>query len=312
MVLSYGTASTNPAADTDLGHLLKKQNPTQISPAKGDVATATIRAIGSGYSLSTNNESNVICSVISTTGTGTGGQFGISTTMVLNDTVGAFVPSTNLNLKPNIQVSTASNGTTAGILGTAQTGIGAAAEFLVTAQNGKVTKVIADPATLGSGYAVGDVIRILAGTIAADGSLGAVTGDVDFVISDGNISYSIQTGTTIVPFNGGSGHAIGDTLTLQEIGGSSVGTGTIDVATLNTAYFVGDGDIKIYPKGLMVTTPGLDGSTALLTGTVALVGMDDVAVIISGLTTGKILAIQFKEITALGTDITLAETTIFY
>lgn len=64
-----------------------------------------------------------------------------------------------------------------------------------------------------------------------------------------------------------------------------------------------------YPIAIKVGEPG---AVAAAPRTVELKQLDGTQVVISGLLTGAVLPMTFSQITAIGTDLDLAQTTIFY
>ena len=202
------------------------------------------------------------------------------------------------------------SGTSASVVGTSATGTGA--QFFVTAVNGLIQTVTPDPANLGTGYLVGDVVTITDAALTTaftnmtipDVPRGVieVQGDMRIVLDDQDVTGGIGPLSTITILNGGSGHSAADVLTLQEVGSGATGTGTLTVATLDAGYTVGAGDILTYPGAFRTAT----------IGDVEFKGLDDAQVIISGLIAGETIPMQFKEITAAGTTVTLGTATIFY
>lgn len=318
-IIAYSAGVTNPAPGTNLGIPITG-NGVDIAQVPNTLAIATVNftATGSGYTapdrlMSSNldtkgvNESGqVLCSTTSD-GKGTGATFLIDTEYSL----GALVLNQFMSRIPSDQTRVASgvaNRATAGIIGTGANGAGAT--YVLSADaSGNITSVRVLVA--GTGYIVGETIVISKAAIDADGGIGIATGNVTIIprlgdVSDGMKSSNIRIQQT------GAGYAIGEVLTLQEIGSSDVGTATVTILTLNPGATQDSTQLR-YPVGLLVGQPGLDGSTAVLTGKVNLTQMDGSQVVINGLTTGKILPIMFSAIVAgANTTIDLPTTTIFY
>ena len=294
------------------------------------------------YNLSTRIE----CTVSSTTGNGTGGRFQISTmpntgalrVRSLSEWIpGAGIASGSVdtnkvysirltaefeNIQNNLFGSpsggyvldnavTLTGGTSASVVGTSATGTGA--QFFVTVVNGMVQTVTPDPANLGTGYLVGDVVTITDAALTTAftnmtipaGPRGAieVQGDLRIVLDDQDVTGGIGPVSLITVLDGGSGHTVADVLTLQEVGSGATGTGTITVATLDAGYTVGAGDILTYPGAIRVADAG----------SLEVKGLDDVQVIIPLLLAGEVIPLQFKEVTAgAGTTIAVDNATIYY
>jgi len=335
--LTYSRAVTNPATDTDLGSQTDFQsNSWEVAktPAKGEIKTATLTE-GSGYSVPLNG--TVLCSTTgSATGSGAVAQIKTAPSGILilrspvNVTAGFMNFQNYLQLNLNIDDSqytwarTTSTGdpmpdtvigpvTTTAILGTGGSGTGAT--FLVSVNSGSVSKVTVS--AVGSGYKAGDIITLLAAdlqapmNVANDNQPVIIQGDIELFLTEENISGKAIEIVSII--NGGSNYVVADDLILQEIGSTQVGAATMAVSTLGiSSEVITAPNTGEYPRGIMTATPGLTGATAALTGTCEFKGIDGEQVIVSGFTTGKIIPISFKEITPAGTDLTLADVTIFY
>ena len=338
--LTYSRAVTNPATDTDLGTQIDFQsNSWEVAktPAKGEIKTADLTE-GAGYSKGT-----VLCS---TTGSATGsgavvqiktGPSGLLIAGSSVDVTANFMNYQNtllLNFDPTdadpyTWASTTATGdpmpdkvtgpvTTTAITSTGGSGTGA--EFLVSVNSGSVSKVTVS--AVGSGYEIGDIITLTvadlqtAMNVANDDGSGGTQGtriqaDIKLFLKEENISSKAIEIVSII--NGGSNYVVADDLILQEIGSTQVGLATMAVATLGISNEVITApNTGRYPKGIMTATPGLTGATDALTGTCEFKGIDGEQVIVGGFTTGKIIPISFKEITPAGTDLTLADVTIFY
>tara|TARA_R110000851_G_scaffold9437_4_gene35120 strand:- start:281 stop:1306 length:1026 start_codon:yes stop_codon:yes gene_type:complete len=338
--LTYSRAVTDPATDTDLGSQTDFQsNSWEVAktPAKGEIKTATLTA-GAGYSVPLNG--TVLCSTTgSATGSGAVVQIKTAPSGILilrspvNVTAGFMNFQNYLQLNLNIDDSqytwarTTGSGdpmpdtaigpvTTTAITGTGGSGTGAT--FLVSVNNGSVSEVTArTPFGGASGYKAGDIITLsvtnlqAAMNVANDNQPVIIQGDIELFLTEENISGKAIEIVSII--NGGSSYATGDQLTLQEIGSTQVGLATMEVDSLGiSSEVITAPNTGEYPRGIMTATPGLTGATAALTGTCEFKGIDGEQVIVSGFTTGKIIPISFKEITPAGTDLTLADVTIFY
>jgi len=91
--------------------------------------------------------------------------------------------------------------------------------------------------------------------------------------------------------------------------GSAATNPTADTELGLTFPTAGGRDQLRYPIAIKVGEPG---ATIAAPKTVELKQLDGTQVIIGGLITGAVLPIIFSEITAAGTDLDLAQTTIFY
>tara|TARA_R110000796_G_scaffold37554_2_gene94755 strand:+ start:1059 stop:2108 length:1050 start_codon:yes stop_codon:yes gene_type:complete len=346
-IIAYGTGVTGPAADTELGlPIIGNGFNIEQVPNKSTVGSITLTAAGTGYSLSPGGlpKQGIICSSVSN-GAGTGAVFQITSADISgNMTVGSLAqPTAGFNsyqntLLDNLNVANAQytyirdtatglssvSGTTTAVAGTSAAGINGT--FLVTVASGMVTNVTV--AVAGSGYKPGDIVTITVANLQApmnvvNGGAVVILGNLQILLTEDNITGGVSaafdaagnllgSNANITILEGGSGHAAGDVLTLQEIGSSVIGTATVSIATINPGAIQISGQLR-YPVGLMVGTFGLDGSTAVKTGSIELKQLDGTQVIITGLTTGKILPIMFSEITAAGTaNLLIADTTIFY
>ena len=339
MNLSYGlakigiatitNASTQFADSTDLGIQTNFQQNTVLIPAKGSIATLKTTAptsAGSGYSLPLNG--TVLCGVSG--GTGTGAQVAVRTIpsgliiagSSVNVTAGFANFQNNLQLAfdpeatdPYTWASTTSTGaampdkvtgpvTTTAITSTGGSGTGAT--FLVSVNNGSVSKVTVSAA--GSGYKIGDIITLsvtnlqAAMNVANNNQPTLIQGDIKLFLTEENITGQI---IEIVRFIGGTGYVVGEVLTLQEVGSSKIGTATVTVATLETLGLNTPGPINKYPTGIMNT------------GTAGAIVVKDTTgntVVLGAMQPGVIRPIAFSQVmdAAAGTIPAVGEITILY
>jgi len=195
--------------------------------------------------------------------TGRGAIFQISTIW----SVGACVPNTLVQIPP-AQFTSWSCATLGDVTSGPITGVtpnGANARFHVTTSNGRLMSIRISGTALGTGYIQSEVITLPktgVGGLDADGTLGSVSSDINIHLQFGNISNSFGRVTAII--ENGVGYTVGDILTLQEIGGASVGTATVSVTTLDVGWVVGGPYQEI---GSLISGPG-----PVLTGTGAAVG----------------------------------------
>ena len=321
MATIYGSALTNPTADTELGLAFPQfgGNATTLQAPKGDIKTIDTIVAGSGYPLGPGGTPKVV-TCVENGGTGSGATFRVttkagsgilrSTSSVKNTAI--FDDFQNrLLLNENIGASqfrycrvtatgAGASGRSSGVAGTSATG--ASATFIVTIEDGQVEAV--QVANVGTGYLVGDVVTIT--KAALEGGLTGVTaqGDLTLLLTEDNVLGALDT---VEVLNGGQGYLAGDTLTLTINEPTFIGTGTVNVATLGEAK-VTSTQLR-YPIALKVGEPG---ATIAAPKTVELKQLDGTQVIIGGLITGAVLPMTFSEITAAGTDLDLAQTTIFY
>ena len=343
MNLSYGLAKTGGtwAFDTDLGIQTDFQsNSTAVAktPAKGEIATIDTIVTGSGYTLNPGGlpKEGILCS---TTGsaTGAGAQVVVTTEPGGLLIAGSSVDVTAgfMNFQNDLSIAFNSNDskytwasttatgdpmpdkvtgpvTTTAITSTGGSGTGAT--FLVSVNNGSVSKVTVSAA--GSGYEIGDIITLTVANLQTamnvandDGSGGTqftrIQGDIKLFLTEENITGQVTYIENILI--GGSGYVVGDVLTLQEVGSSQTGTAQVTVATLGIANTVITAPNNRYPRAVRVAEGTVDAPK-----TIEFVGMDDVNVVIGGFVSGSIFPMNFKQIVSAGSDVTLGDTTILY
>lgn len=325
MAIIYGSAVTNPTADTELGLAFPQAggNQTTLQAPKGDIKTVDTFVAGSGYSLGPGGLPKEII-LTATGGNGTGATFRATTTATStpNGTLKATSSVKNAASFDNLQSRLAevldvassnftfarvtatgipADSTSTAVVGTSATGN--LATFIVTIVGGQVTG--ANVSAVGSGYLVGDVVTITKAALEAGLTGITVQGDTQLVLSEDNVLGGITA--TIEVLDSGQGYQVNDTLTLSEEGSGVTGTATVDVATLGESK-VTSTQLR-YPIGIKIGEPG---ATIAAPKTVELKQVDGTQVVIGGLITGSILPMTFSEITAAGTDLDLAQTTIFY
>ena len=332
MNLSYGLAKTGGAGatdwafGTDLGIATDSQQRSwgvARTPAKGSAATFTTVAVGSGYTVGKDRTLiqtatdgsgtglKVIADIVEDNGNlivGSGLQPTAGFNQFQNSLLLAFDasnpdPYTYARVTATGQAFTGVSNAIPGISAT-----GTAATFIVTVNAGVVTKVTV--AAGGTIYRIGDVVTIDKATLELNGSFGGgiiFQGDLKLLVTEDNVLGRIDSpGSTIIQ-NGGSGHAIGDVITLSEEGSTVVGTGGVTIGTLGIANPVVTAPNNRYPRAVKTST-GVQGTPK----TIEFVGMDDVNVIIGGFTAGTIFPFNFKQIIDAGTDAALGEITILY
>lgn len=339
MAYEFGLAKTGGAGandwaySTDLGIQQNFQTGSfrvAKSPAKGAIATIDTIVTGRGYPLGPNGipKEGILCSA--TGGSGTGAQFMVrsiaATGSLIIDSV--VQPTANFQnyqtrLFDALDVSTSNftyarvnagnlplTAVSTAVAGTSTTGTSGA--FIVTVNFGSVTNVSVSGA--GTGFVVGDTVTITKAALEANLTGNTFQGDLELLLTKENVSGGLDTGVASVEvINGGEGYTVGNTLTLQVIGSTLTGTGTLDVATLDTSTRVNTQPNNIYPRGVSVGEVSYPAGTGTdIPKTIKFVGLDDVEVIIGGFCTGKIYPIRFKQIIDNGSDITLGTTTIYY
>jgi len=322
MALIYGSAVTNPTADTELGLAFPQAggNQTTLQAPKGDIKTIDTFVAGSGYPLGPDGQPKEIICVEFSGSTGSGATFRVttkagagilrSTSMVKNAAsfdnqqnalAEAFdVASSNFTFARVTATGIPADSTSTAVAGTSATG--AAGTFLVTIVGGQVTG--AQVSAVGTGYLVGDVVTITKAALEAGLTGITVQGDTKLILTEDNVLGALDT---VEVLNGGQGYTVGETLTLSINEPTFIGTGTVDVATLGEAK-VTPTQLR-YPIALKVGEPG---ATIAAPKTVEFKQVDGTQVVIGGLITGSVLPMTFSEITAAGTDLDLAQTTIFY
>ena len=349
MNLSYGlakigiatitNASTQFADSTDLGIQTNFQQNTVLIPAKGSIATLKTTAptsAGSGYSLPLNG--TVLCGVSG--GTGTGAQVAVRTIpsgliiagSSVNVTAGFANFQNNLQLAfdpeatdPYTWASTTSTGaampdkvtgpvTTTAITSTG--GSGSGATFLVSVNNGSVSKVTVS--AVGSGYKIGDIITLTVANLQIpmnvandNGSAVAqptrIQGDIKLFLTEENITGQVTYIENILI--GGSGYSVDDILTLQEVGSSQIGTATITVGALDLGQSLNSSPNNIYPRAIMISTAG---ATAAAPAEVTVKDLAGNSVTMEGLVTGVIRPFEFTQVTLAGGEPAIGDITIYY
>lgn len=322
MAIIYGSAVTNPTADTELGLAFPQfgGNQTTLQAPKGDIKTIDTIVAGSGYPLGPGGQPKEIICIEFSGSTGTGATFAVTTKAgegrlrstssvknaasfdnFQNGLLEAFNASTsNFTFARVAATGVPADSTSTDVAGTSATG--SAGTFFVTITSGQVTHVQASQ--VGTGYLVGDVVTITKAALEAGLTGITVQGDVQVVLTEDNVLGALGT---VEVLNPGEGYTVGETLTLSINEPTFIGLGTVNVATLGEAK-VTPTQLR-YPIGIKIGEPG---ATIAAPKTVELKQVDGTQVVIGGLITGAILPMTFSEITAAGTDLDLAQTTIFY
>tara|TARA_R110000803_G_scaffold104865_4_gene173099 strand:- start:1442 stop:2446 length:1005 start_codon:yes stop_codon:yes gene_type:complete len=308
--------------DTDLGLIFQDGISQSEVPAKGTIATINTVVGGSGYSLAEDGlpKEGILCSA--TGGTGKGAQFIVQSlarggrmvaSSAVKNTAGfnnyqndLFVAFDSENTDPYtyariFATGQAFSGTSTALAGTSATGINGT--FIVTITNGSVTGV--SVSVVGSGYKVGDVVTITKTTLESGPAFGGgnvFLGDLKLLLTEENVVGGINTGSITV-INGGSGYTAADTLTLQEVGSSNIGTATLDVATLGGALNT-PGPIKKYPSGIL--------NTSNTVGTIAVKDTAGNTVSLGAMQPGVIRPFGFSQVLRVGSIAAVGAITILY
>ena len=321
MATIYGSAVTNPTADTELGLAFPQfgGDATTLQAPKGDIKTIDTFVAGSGYPLAPGGlPKEIICT--STGGSGSGATFTVTTKVgagILRSTslvknAASFnnfqnglaealdVANSNFTFARDTATGIPSDARSTAVAGTSATG--SSATFIVTISGGQVTG--AQVSNVGTGYLVGDVVTITKAALEAGLTGVTVQGDTQLVLTEDNVLGALDT---VEVLDGGQGYVAAETLTLSIGEPTFIGTGTVNVATVGEAK-VTSTQLR-YPIALKVGEPG---ATIAAPKTVELKQIDGTQVVIGGLITGAVLPMTFSEITAAGTDLDLAQTTIFY
>ena len=310
--------------DTDLGLIFQDGISQSEVPAKGTIATINTVVAGSGYSLSEDGlpKEGILCSA--TGGTGKGAQFVVQSLAnggimvagsAVKNTAGfnnyqndLFVAFDSENTDPYtyariFATGQAFSGTSTALAGTSATGINGT--FIVTITNGSVTGV--SVSVVGSAYKVGDVVTITKTTLESAPAFGGgnvFLGDLKLLLTEENVVGGINTAVgTITVINGGSGYTAADTLTLQEVGSSNIGTATLDVATLGGALNT-PGPIKKYPSGIL--------NTSNTVGTIVVKDTAGNTVSLGAMQPGVIRPFGFSQVLRAGSIATVGAITILY
>ena len=308
--------------DTDLGLIFQDGISQSEVPAKGTVATINTVVGSSGYSLAEDGlpKEGILCSA--TGGTGKGAQFIVQSlarggrmvaSSAVKNTAGfnnyqndLFVAFDSENTDPYtyariFATGQAFSGTSTALAGTSATGINGT--FIVTITNGSVTGV--SVSVVGSGYKVGDVVTITKTTLESGPAFGGgnvFLGDLKLLLTEENVVGGINTGSITV-INGGSGYTAADTLTLQEVGSSNIGTATLDVATLGGALNT-PGPIKKYPSGIL--------NTSNTVGTIVVKDTAGNTVSLGAMQPGVIRPFGFSQVLRVGSIAAVGAITILY
>ena len=308
--------------DTDLGLIFQDGISQSEVPAKGTIATINTVVGGSGYSLAEDGlpKEGILCSA--TGGTGKGAQFIVQSlarggrmvaSSAVKNTAGfnnyqndLFVAFDSENTDPYtyariFATGQAFSGTSTALAGTSATGINGT--FIVTITNGSVTGV--SVSVVGSGYKVGDVVTITKTTLESGPAFGGgnvFLGDLKLLLTEENVLGGINTGSITV-INGGSGYTAADTLTLQEVGSSNIGTATLDVATLGGALNT-PGPIKKYPSGIL--------NTSNTVGTIVVKDTAGNTVSLGAMQPGVIRPFGFSQVLRVGSIAAVGAITILY
>jgi|TARA_R110000822_G_scaffold31168_5_gene90227 hypothetical protein len=308
--------------DTDLGLIFQDGISQSEVPAKGTIATINTVVGGSGYSLAEDGlpKEGILCSA--TGGTGKGAQFIVQSlarggrmvaSSAVKNTAGfnnyqndLFVAFDSENTDPYtyariFATGQAFSGTSTALAGTSATGINGT--FIVTITNGSVTGV--SVSVVGSGYKVGDVVTITKTTLESGPAFGGgnvFLGDLKLLLTEENVVGGINTGSITV-INGGSGYTAADTLTLQEVGSSNIGTATLDVATLGGALNT-PGPIKKYPSGIL--------NTSNTVGTIVVKDTAGNTVSLGAMQPGVIRPFGFSQVLRVGSIAAVGAITILY
>jgi len=255
----------------------------------GVVSTVTISNGGTGYnvgdSISFAGYSGVTASVVSL-GLPTGAAFEVATIVV----------GTGLQISPS--ALTTGSGASIEVTGVASGsgGVGASADVTVNAQ-GVVEKVVI--VNGGSGYSIGDTIRVSDGDMQYDDGTGTIvastTPTTQMVLTingNGNV--------TVVEFNElGEGYSANDVLTVSNsnLGGQGEGfeltvtnltsettvsidekLGSVQVKQLDAETFTIDNSLSLTGTGIIKTTAGNFELSALSPSTIEFTGTDGVVV----------------------------------
>jgi hypothetical protein len=291
--------------DTDLGLIFQDGISQSEVPAKGTIATINTVVGGSGYSLAEDGlpKEGILCSA--TGGTGKGAQFIVQSlarggrmvaSSAVKNTAGfnnyqndLFVAFDSENTDPYTYARIFATGQAFSGTSTALAGTSA------TITNGSVTGV--SVSVVGSGYKVGDVVTITKTTLESGPAFGGgnvFLGDLKLLLTEENVVGGINTGSITV-INGGSGYTAADTLTLQEVGSSNIGTATLDVATLGGA----------------LNTPGIL-NTSNTVGTIVVKDTAGNTVSLGAMQPGVIRPFGFSQVLRVGSIAAVGAITILY
>ena len=306
--------------DTDLGIVVEAQTSENVIPAKGSAATFTTVAVGGGYTIGKDK------TLVQTATDGSGVGLKVVTNIVEDEGIliveSGLQPTANFNnyqntLRYNFDPANPDPYTYARVTatGAAFTGVsnaipgvsatGTAATFIVTVNAGLVTNIIV--AAGGTVYRIGDVVTIDKATLELNGSFGGgivFQGDLQFLVTEDNVLGRIEgSGLAVKIQNGGSGHAIGDVITLSEEGSTVVGTGGVTIGTLGGALNTA-GDLTIYPTGVINTSGAV--------GPIQVIDMGGNTVVLGACQPGVIRKFAFQQVLGAGTGPGVGLVTVLY
>jgi len=306
--------------DTDLGIVVEAQTSENVIPAKGSAATFTTVAVGGGYTIGKDK------TLVQTATDGSGVGLKVVTNIVEDEGIliveSGLQPTANFNnyqntLRYNFDPANPDPYTYARVTatGAAFTGVsnaipgvsatGTAATFIVTVNAGLVTNIIV--AAGGTVYRIGDVVTIDKATLELNGSFGGgivFQGDLQFLVTEDNVLGRIEgSGLAVKIQNGGSGHAIGDVITLSEEGSTVVGTGGVTIGTLGGALNTA-GDLTIYPTGVLNTSGAV--------GPIQVIDMGGNTVVLGACQPGVIRKFAFQQVLGAGTGPGVGLVTVLY
>jgi len=306
--------------DTDLGIVVEAQTSENVIPAKGSAATFTTVAVGGGYTIGKDK------TLVQTATDGSGVGLKVVTNIVEDEGIliveSGLQPTANFNnyqntLRYNFDPANPDPYTYARVTatGAAFTGVsnaipgvsatGTAATFIVTVNAGLVTNITV--AAGGTVYRIGDVVTIDKATLELNGSFGGgivFQGDLQFLVTEDNVLGRIEgSGLAVKILNGGSGHAIGDVITLSEEGSTVVGTGGVTIGTLGGALNTA-GDLTIYPTGVINTSGAV--------GPIQVIDMGGNTVVLGACQPGVIRKFAFQQVLGAGTGPGVGLVTVLY
>jgi len=185
---------------------------------------------------------------------------------------------------------------------------GTGATSFVDVLNGSVNKVTVS--VVGSGYSVGDVITITNTVLEAGAAFGGgfvFQGDLKIILTADNIFGGIWNASQIRILTPGKGHAVGDVITFKEEGTDNVGTGTVEIATLQT---LGGTVISATPQNK--TYPSAVRNTSNAVGTITVVSSNGNISTLGNVQAGQIIPISFAQIQGAGTGLTVGFVQVLY
>jgi len=351
MIGTYGIAKIDVAAitnanvqfvrDTDLGIQTNFQKDISVIPSGGgrmatcrqtlidgnDTANPALWEFGGGYSLASgnapmysNNNPNryqagerVICNVVRSNGTGSGGKVVINTIWSMGSlrpyTEASVVSSTAYVIPANRR-----NFTTTATIGLAANG--ANGKFYLTSDaSGNIIKCVVaqeydSTVPYGSGYIEGEIVTFSSTTLnaAAAFGAGAVTTGTSFAVrlTRENVTSSLDSvKPNIEVIDGGNGHAIGDILEIQEEGSSIVeGLGKVTVLTLDVGKDIVTAPHPSYPQAII--------NTSAAAGAIQVKDTKGNIVILGEMLPGVPRKFTFSQVMGAGTGMRVGEVTILY